>query len=289
MNEFDAEIKARRFVGEAGAATAPAAIESYVVHAGAKLLVVDDLSSAEPGYTLLTRNGPLIHVNGRDPPERQRFTVCHEIGHIYLGLDSEHDHGPAWSYARRPPNEVCCDVFAAELLLPHRLFMAAAARLDLTFDTVDLLRARFEASRQATASRLAATAKLPCAYVLSEDGRVHHLVRSATLRSANAWIQRGSPLSEGSMAHAARGGPVANGAGVVAGDVWFDGWQDVMLREHSIYLATFDQTLTLVYCEDLDELDAMPRSEKSEREDDGALLAELDGVLPWPSGKKRKG
>lgn len=289
MNEFEAELRARHFVGEVGVSTAPATVEHYVAYAGGKLLVVDDLGPTEPGYTLVTPNGPLIHVNGQESIERQRFTICHEVAHVVLGLDSAHDHGPAWSYARRPLNEVCCDVFAAELLLPYRLFTAAAAYLDVTFDTVDLLRARFEASRQATASRLAATAGIPCAYVLSEAGKIHHLVRSAKLRSANAWIQRGSSLPEGSAAYSARNGSVAKGTTQVAGDVWFGGWQDVTLREHSIYVANFDQTLTLLYCEDPDEIDVMRQnSNNSVREHDDGLLTELDGVLPWPSGKRRR-
>ena len=71
-----------------------------------------------------------------------------------LELPSNHSHGPDWSYARRPLNEVCCDVFAAELLLPYKLFTAEASGRPLNFMSVDLLRIAFLASREATASRL---------------------------------------------------------------------------------------------------------------------------------------
>ena len=63
-----------------------------------------------------------ICVNSKDLKERQRFTVCHEIAHIVLGLPSDHKTSPGWSYAKKSLGEILCDVFAAELLLPASLF-----------------------------------------------------------------------------------------------------------------------------------------------------------------------
>ena len=289
MNEFDVELKARRFVDEAGVSSLPIDLALYRAKVEAKLLVDDTLPAQEAGYTLRVGKRALIHVNGKDRPERQRFTECHEVAHLSLGLDSQHDFGSSWSYARRPANEIACDVFAAELLLPYRLFRAHAAQRPATIETVEILRNEFAASREATASRLAATSKEPCAYVLSEGGQVQHLVRSPSMRTANAWIARGTQLHSQSVAHQLRQAGSLSRTATVAGDVWFADWNDVALTESSYYSESFDQTLSVIVCEDPDEL-AEVRTDHATREDrsHGGLLDELDGTLPWPGGKRRR-
>lgn len=288
MTEFEAELKARRFVQEAGITQIPVDLSRYLEKVSGKISL-DVLDPSEAGYTMVTRKGPLITINALDRAARRRFTQCHEIGHLVLELPSEHSHGPEWSYAKRPASEVCCDVFAAELLLPASFFMALAKNMPLDFDTVDELRSKFFASREATASRLAATSKLACGYLLSEGGKVQHLVRSPALRNANAWIARGTSLPLGSAAHALRAGTSQSGSEMCSGDVWFDGWQDIELSESSVYISDYDQTLTLLHCTDQEELDALPRTPTAERNDeDDELLKPLDGQLEWPGKRKRR-
>ena len=251
---------------------------------------LDVLDPGEAGYTMVTGAGPLITINELDRATRRRFTVCHEIGHMVLDLPSEHGHGPDWSYAKRSPNEVCCDVFAAELLLPVVFFTPLARGRAPDFDAVDDLRVKFFASREATASRLAATSRLACAYVLSEGGKVRHMVRSPALRDAHAWVSSGTPLPAGSAAAALRGGSGRSGSATYSGDVWFEGWQDVDLSESSVFIPEYDQTLTLLHCTDQDELDALPRVGIPEHEgvdEDNALLKPLDGYPGWAGSRRR--
>lgn len=56
-----------------------------------------------------------ICMNANDRPERHRFTICHELAHIVVGLKPELNALPWWSYAKRSSEEIICDVFAAEL------------------------------------------------------------------------------------------------------------------------------------------------------------------------------
>ena len=289
MTEFEAEQKARRFVRDAGISSVPVDLGLYVAKVAGKVSL-DVLDPGEAGYTMVTSAGPLITINESDRATRRRFTLCHEIGHLVLGLPSEHGHGPDWSYAKRPPNEVCCDVFAAELLLPIEFFTPLARALAPDFDAVDDLRVKFFASREATASRLAATSRLACGYVLSEGGKVRHMVRSPALRDARGWVPTGTPLPVGSAAAALRDGNSRSGSATYSGDIWFENWRDVELSESSVFIPEYDQTLTLLHCTDQDELDALPRASIPEREDDDnddALLKPLDGYPGWAGSGRR--
>lgn len=289
MTEFEAEQKARRFVQTTGISAIPVDLGLYVAKVAGKVSL-DVLAPGEAGYTMVTGAGPLITINEMDRATRRRFTVCHEIGHMVLDLPSEHGHGPGWSYARRSPNEVCCDVFAAELLLPVVLFTPLARGMAPDFDAVDNLRMNFFASREATASRLAATSRLACGYVLSEGGRVRHMVRSPALREAQGWVSSGTPLPAGSAAAMLRSGSGGSGSATYSGDVWFEGWGDVELSESSVFIPEYDQTLTLLHCTDQDELDALPRLGAAERkgnDEDDSLLKPLDGYPGWSGSGRR--
>ena len=122
MDEFSVVLRARNFVCEAGSPGLPPSVERYVQHIGGVIRHEPDLSDDEPGYSFESKGKHFICVNEKDSEERRRFTVCHEVAHIVLGLPSKHSSMPWWSYAGRPNNEVLCDVFAAELLLPKQLF-----------------------------------------------------------------------------------------------------------------------------------------------------------------------
>jgi len=87
------------------------------------------MGDGESGTTLTRPDGKhVVTVNSRESIERQRFTVCHEIAHVILGLPSSHDGVPSWSYAKRHPNEIACDWFAGELLMPHKQWLAAVPK-----------------------------------------------------------------------------------------------------------------------------------------------------------------
>jgi Zn-dependent peptidase ImmA (M78 family) len=85
-------------------------------------VVEEDLDGS--GYLLpLGRLGAEIIVNERDPEERRRFTVAHELGHWVLGLICEKKFGEF----KQPPGvpratlEKWCDTFATNLLMPAPL------------------------------------------------------------------------------------------------------------------------------------------------------------------------
>jgi Zn-dependent peptidase ImmA (M78 family) len=108
MDEFTVVSKARAFIRKVNATTTRAPIKAYLEQANAKVKPDKSMGPDEAGSTFEVNGTRFISVNGNDNPERQNFTVCHELAHIILGLPSEHGSSPWWSYAGRSPNEIAC-------------------------------------------------------------------------------------------------------------------------------------------------------------------------------------
>ena len=245
-----------------------------------------DLDPDEPGWSFQNGDKHYICVNGNHQEERLRFTVCHELAHIVLGLPSEHSHGNWWSYSKRPPNEIACDVFAAELLLPYGLFKPLAEKAPLGLRHVFDLAEDFGASRPAAGSRFAAVVSTPCTFVLSEEGKVRYASRSRSLRDAGAWIPPGTDLPARSASYAARAGETRIGPEEIDAVDWLKDWdRPGFLWEEARHFEAWDQTLTLLWFED--EVTVPDRGPKREQVEDLGLR-ELDGFLPWPGRKRRK-
>ena len=128
MDEFTAVLRARELTVAVNPTTIPVAVEAYAAKVGAIIRVETDLGQDEAGWSFERGGKYYICINGKDQEERRRFTICHEIAHIVLCLPSDHKALPWWSYAKRSADEILCDVFAAELLLPYRIFKPAAEK-----------------------------------------------------------------------------------------------------------------------------------------------------------------
>lgn len=287
MDELSVSMEAREFIAKLGQLALPVSVEAYAAAAGATIKV-DDLEPGESGWSFQKPDGAwCICVNRQDRAERQRFTVCHEVAHIALGLPHEHSHGPSWSYAKRPATEVWCDVFASELLLPHKLFKPQVDAAELGLSAIDALADVFESSTMATGSRFAAFSGNLCAFVLSEQGKVRYCSRSPSLRDAKAWITPGSALPEGSLSKRLRAGAGESGPIEIEADVWFSDWdREGALYEDARHLSQWDQTLALLWFDD-DDLPP-PRQGRDRWEEETFGLRELDGELPWPGRRKRR-
>ena len=286
MDEFGATLRARELVARIRLGSMPARIEAYLEEVGCHLKIDSTLSSDEPGYSVKIGGSHYIVINGNDVPERRRFTACHELGHIVLDLPSEHADAPVWSYSRRPPNEVNCDVFAAELLLPYRVFKPMADAKAIGFVALDDLASRFEASVTATGSRFAAAVDAPCAFVLSEGGKVRYASRSKMLREERALISPGIQLPHGSLSEMVRNGRTANcAAHQIEADRWLSDWKrGGVLLEEARQLTRWDQTLTMLWFDE----EEVPSESSNEGDQEESGLKELDGTLPWPGKSRRR-
>ena len=252
MDEFRTVLKAREFLRKAGIESVPVDIGRLAAAANATVKVAHDLADDESGQTTSYQGRHFIIVNGNHGEERQRFTVLHEIGHIVLELPSNHHGatvktGALLRYARRPEEEMLCDVFAAECLLPHVPFAERVVATDISLDAVKSLAREFGASLTTTGSRFAFHANAPCAFVLSEEGRTRYVSRSKYLRELKGWIGFRVPVPRGSVAHRLiEGGSSTEEYDEVPADVWFNGGikSCPMVAEESILLPEWNQCLS---------------------------------------------
>jgi hypothetical protein len=208
------------------------------------------------------------------------------VAHAVTEIPADHSQ-PSWRYTQRPQSEIFCDIFAAELLLPYKLFKPRVDMADIGLGAVKALADEFDASLISTGSRFATFSREPCAFVLSEGGKVRYSARSAALRDARAWIKPGSAVPAGTYSARVRAGENPTGPEEAAPDEWFEDWErDGALYEDVLHLDQWDQTLTLLWFED-DDIPP-PRLERKEWEEQLYGLRELDGTLPWPGRKKRR-
>lgn len=289
MDKSDVKQKARAFIAKVDVSNIQEDLSPYVVAANAKVKK-DALGEGESGYTITKPNGKhIIIVNSLETEERQRFTICHEIAHIVLDLESSHEEVPSWSYAKRHPNEIACDAFAAELLMPYQRWLSVVPKEEPSLELIQHMADLFGTSFPAAASRFASLSDVPCTFVTMERGAVRYAVRSTSLRQAGAWISPKSVIPVDSVAHRVRSSGVnATDTGEVSQDIWFDNWEKGLdLWELSRHYARTDTTISLLWfdSEDLPEIEV---NRFGVRVEDNGGLSELTGELPWPGRSKRR-
>jgi Zn-dependent peptidase ImmA (M78 family) len=289
MDEADVIHRARAFVTKVDVSNIREDLSPYVIAANSKVKK-DELDKGESGYTVTKSDGKhVITVNSLETEERQRFTICHEIAHIVLGLESSHEEVPSWSYAKRHPNEIACDTFAAELLMPYQQWLSLVPKEDPSLELIQRMADLFNTSFPAAASRFACLSDIPCAFVTMERGVVRYAARSTSLRQAGAWISPKSTIPVGSVAHRLRSsGNSAADTDEVSQDIWFDNWKKGLdLWEISRHYAHTDTTTSLLWF-DGDDLPEIEVNRFGARFEDDNGLTELTGQLPWPRHSRRR-
>jgi len=140
-------------------------------------LQVDALLSSE-------NNRYVVAVNSGAPVVRQRFSICHELGHIHLfettQLSAALSHSNEdKSGALAMETESLCDAFAGALLLPSEEVCDVTSKLGVTGGLIRLLRSKYGTSLDVSARRVVASSFWRCAIILwdpkLEDGRLRRL------------------------------------------------------------------------------------------------------------------
>lgn len=289
MDEAEIRQKARAFVATVDASNIREDLSPYLTAVNAKVKR-DELGKGESGYTFTKPDGRhIITVNSLETLERQRFTICHEIAHIMLDLKSSHEEVPSWSYAKWHPNEIACDIFASELLMPYQQWLSLVPKEEPSLDLIQRMAELFGTSFPAAASRFACLSDIPCAFVTMERGTVRYAARSTVLRQAGAWILPRSIIPVGSVTHRIRAlGKSTIEMGEVSQDIWFDNWKkNLDLWELSRHYLRTDTTISLLWF-DSDDLPEVAVNRFGVCVEDDGGLAELTGQLPWPGRSRRR-
>ena len=167
MDNPELRTKAEKLLRECGVRTTPVRIEKIAKSLGAQLRY-SPLDEELSGMIYIKGDTPIIGVNSLHHPNRQRFTIAHEIGHLVLHrdeiIDSVHvdkkfpvmmrDQNSASGTERM---EIEANQFASELLMPS--FLLTVMLKENSFDIDDeeplkQLARKFRVSKQALEFRI---------------------------------------------------------------------------------------------------------------------------------------
>lgn len=134
------------------------------------------------------KNGAVVTVNEGLREVRRRFCIGHELGHWM------HDRGtPTFKCTANDIGrinlsnqvEARANQYAADLLMPKKMFLKEARKFDVDFNAVGKLAKLFRTSIHATAIRLVTTGDLPAVFVCSSsDGNRKYYVSGSDIPSA---------------------------------------------------------------------------------------------------------
>ena len=166
-NRHDPAECARDLLRRLDIRNVPIPVEKIAKAVGAQV-ISSPLDGELSGMVFVNENQIIIGVNSLHHPNRQRFTISHEIGHIQLhrGIISSQIHvDKKFTVLLRSPNsasgtnrlEIEANRFASELLMPewavHRVLEQAEIDMD-DDEAITVLARKFRVSRQAFQYRL---------------------------------------------------------------------------------------------------------------------------------------
>lgn len=110
----------------------PIDVLSIAKQAGASVIFCD-LSGLAGEFILENTDQPIIKINANDIDVRQRFTLAHELGHMFLEHGSRHrKDGNSNFNVLGDPIEMQANSFAAELLMPIEFINHMLYKLKIT-------------------------------------------------------------------------------------------------------------------------------------------------------------
>lgn len=284
MDETTAITRARQLLGKLQVESFPVNVSEIASAEGFEVQESDKLDVATSGQVWDLGVRKIIVVNKHDHPYRRRFTILHEVAHHYLGLPSHHgDNLPASELGRyrgRPREELLCDVFAAECLVPWKLIQHFSESMEFSATTIAHLSDMFEASKPCVASRFAQASPALVAYVPAEEGVIRNAIMSKALREERVWISVGVklPLQSAAAALLSTGGDTR--VAELDGSDWSstDVADAFVCQEEALRAPDWNQTLSLLTFEKVGKSASIPLAHDESDE----LLPELTGHLPWP-------
>jgi len=285
MDRLVVQAKAREFLRGCSVQSYPVDVIKLAGSRGFKVKFDQDMAPDQAGCSITLGSKKRMLINDNDLPERKRFTILHEIAHDYLGLPSVHGEGISLdelgTYTSRPEEEIACDLFAAECLVPW--FQIRPLTGEFVFDRGGVcdLAELFEASRSVIASRFAQESADQLIFVLSESGVVKNVTASKSVVDAQYWIDVGISVPKGSIAHHAFQGRRDLSGAEYGADVWSTSRcaGKYICSEEVITLPRWKQCLSLISLEDKVAQNSARRSDDLNED---VLLEELSGHLPWP-------
>ena len=120
---------------------------------GLKYIELNDADDIDCAIMEIKGKPAIAVLNKARPLQRQRFTLAHELGHIFLkhtrrdiyDSDEIRENGNNLISKKKPPQETEADIFASELLIPYDHLKNYIADMN----NIDKLTGTFLVSKQA--------------------------------------------------------------------------------------------------------------------------------------------
>lgn len=158
------ETAVERTLRDFGVNTLPVPVDKIAKSLGAELRY-SPLDNELSGMIFIKNNIPIIGVNSLHHPNRQRFTIAHEVGHLVMHreklssgvhVDKIFERGVLATFGR-DQDEIDANRFAAWLLVPKEFLEReiVSERFDIDDDRpMERLAKLFRVSRQALEFRI---------------------------------------------------------------------------------------------------------------------------------------
>ena len=205
----------------------------------------------EKAAASLTRIGDCatIRVLTGDAPQRKRFSIVHELGHLVLNhTQSIRQLCSARDMERwyKPDLETEANFFASEMILPKSLVAKRCDVREVNFAPVLTIAKEFRASLTATAIKFVRLSPESCALVCSKEGKI-----AWTYRSRDWWpkLKIGTKLKSASVAYDFfQGKPLVEEPIEHEPEAWLDSPGGLEgLIEHSIASPNYGFVLSLLW------------------------------------------
>lgn len=163
----DPQAKAKQILARLDIHLAPTPVERVAKALGA-ILRFSPLDEELSGMIYIKEGVPIIGVNSMHHPNRQRYTIAHELGHLELHrhlITTEVHVDKNFPVLMRNPKsasgteliEIQANQFAAELLMPRKLIQQALEKKEFDIDDdrpIEKLAKQFRVSKQALEYRI---------------------------------------------------------------------------------------------------------------------------------------
>lgn len=190
----------------------------------------------------------------------QRFSVAHELGHFFLPghidavLGDGDVHQSRAGFVSRDRFEEEADHFAANLLMPKRLFTEALRKSGSGLEAVERLSSLCRTSLLATAIRYSQCTPDPAAVIVSIDRSIDYCFMSGALKELKGidWIKKRQAVPSGTPTSDFNKNPsnvdtAARVSGTSDVQDWFGGQRSIEVSEDVVGLGGYGKTLTILY------------------------------------------
>lgn len=218
------------------------------------VVVVEDKIDSADAWLVRKGAGGIIRVSSSIPePGRKRYAIAHELGHWQLHEEesqlracTERDLRAKYKGSRL---EVEANAFAAELLMPDRLFLDDMRGSDFDASCVERLAAQYGTSLTAAAVRYAELSRESVAIVVAKAGRIKWWRGSDSFRESY-WIEANSLLGKSTAASMVLAGDARVAVPYdISVDEWVDdagGNTEAQFVEVVVNMPVYGQTLSLL-------------------------------------------